>query len=137
VAEPGEVTGPGGVAEPGEVTGPGGVAEPGEVTGPKGVAEPGFQDSQRDEGLRAHRESGHQPGRVGPRDSSGDGSASPGADEPATSPAGGSPAGASAADSEFRTIDEIRTIDVARADAGDRYRPWFAADEPGTPWFIE
>lgn len=54
------------------------------------------------------------------------------ADQPAASPADGfSLADGSPVDGEFRTVD------VVRADKGERYRPWFAADEPATPWFFE
>lgn len=124
-AEPGELT------DRGELAEPGGVAEPGGATDSGGAAEPGFPDSRRDEGVRAHRESGRQPERGGHGDS-GEGSTGPRADQPAAAPAGGSAVGAPVADSEFRTID------VARAETRERYRPWFAADdERGTPWFIE
>jgi hypothetical protein len=54
------------------------------------------------------------------------------ADQPAASPADGfSSADGPATDSEFRTVD------VVRSDKGERYRPWFAADESATPWFAE
>lgn len=90
------------------------------------------QESQRGDGAPARQESRNhlRQDRVGAQDGD-ERSDDTGADQPAASPADGWSASGSAADGEFRTVD------VVRVDKGERYRPWFATDEPATPWFIE
>lgn len=115
-------------AAPGKAPDVGAETESGEDAAEAGeVAESGD-----DAGSPAGRESRDRLGHD--RDLSADQPAAP-ADgfSPADGPAadGFSSAEGPAADSEFRTVD------VVRADKGERYRPWFAADEPATPWFVE
>jgi hypothetical protein len=97
------------------------VAESGEDAG-----SPGGQES-RDQSRQNRDLKADQPEAL-PADGYSSADGSPADDSPAR---GYSSAGGPATDGEFRTVD------VVRADKGERYRPWFTADEPATPWFVE
>lgn len=107
-----------------EATAPGETGDVGVEAETGEVAEAGedAQDSQRGDGPPSGQESRDQLRQN--RDLK--------ADQPEASPSYGySSADGPATDGEFRTVD------VVRSDKGERYRPWFAADESATPWFVE
>lgn len=98
---------------------------------------------------KERRERSHAPEQGGPGQS-GPGQASPeqssteqgatghGDTQDFTKPFGEAPAGSGASlPQESAPEGRYAQFDPVRTNMGEPYRPWFAADEPGEPWFVE